>query len=356
MRWCAPALVGLVLAASAVAPAAQSGAQMPVCDMRTAERIVAVGDIHGAHDQFRAILRAARLIDDRDRWSGGRAILVQTGDIFDRGDQSRKTLDLLRRLERDARGAGGQVVALLGNHEVMRLVGDWRYVSPGEFNAFRNADSIEFRDNVREQSAAREAERARADRRPFDAAKFREDFMKEVPLGFLEMRLAFMANGEYGGWIRSRPPVARINGVVFLHGGISPEVAQLGCAGINAAIAKELRSLPTAPVDIAALLASRETGPLWYRGLSNHAEADFGPELAGILTRMSARAIVVGHTPVVGKITPRFGGRVLQIDTGMLGGTFYPGGVPSALEIVGDTLTAIYLDRREPLGTLAAAP
>jgi hypothetical protein len=47
---------------------------------------------------------------------------------------------------------------------------------------------------------------------------------------------------------------------------------------------------------------------------------------------------------------------VVQIDTGMLDGEFYPGGVASALEIRGDTLTAIYVDRQERLATLPPAP
>ena len=33
----------------------------------------------------------------------------------------------------------------------------------------------------------------------------------------------------------------------------------------------------------------------------------------------------------------------------MVNGEFYPGGVASALELQGDKMTAIYLDRREPL-------
>jgi hypothetical protein len=43
----------------------------------------------------------------------------------------------------------------------------------------------------------------------------------------------------------------------------------------------------------------------------------------------------------------------------MVGGEFYKGGVPSALEWHGDMLTAIYLDRRGPLAAPAlqsAAP
>src|SRR6188768_2119025 len=112
-----------------------------VCNLQTAERIVAVGDIHGGYDRFVAVLRAAGVINNRDRWSGGRTVFVQTGDVVDRGPDSRRALDLLRRLERDAERDGGRVYALLGNHEVMRMVGDWRYVSEREYAAFRTIDS-----------------------------------------------------------------------------------------------------------------------------------------------------------------------------------------------------------------------
>ena len=111
-----------------------------------------------------------------------------------------------------------------------------------------------------------------------------------------------------------------------------------------------MKTLPGDPAQVATLFSSRETGPLWYRGLAQEPEAAFAPTLDSILKRMGARAIVVGHTPSVGRITPRFGGRVVQIDSGMLDGTFFPGGAPSALVIEGGSMTAVYLDRREPLG------
>ena len=339
----------LVLAGWVSVPRAQSPPAAP-CNVTTTERVVAIGDVHGAYDQFVAILRTTGLINTRDRWSGGRAVLVQTGDILDRGKDSRKVIELLRRLERDARGAGGQVIALTGNHEFMRLAGDWRYVSAGEYDAFRDGSSNELRDAVVARLSTAAEERARAEKRPFDAAAYKEQFLREVPLGLIEMRQAFAAGAQYGDWMRARPAVARVNGIVFLHGGISDEVAALGCEAINEKVAADLKTLPGDPAQVATLFSSSETGPLWYRGLAQEPEAAFAPTLDSILKRMGARAIVVGHTPSVGRITPRFGGRVVQIDSGMLDGTFFPGGAPSALVIEGGSMTAVYLDRREPLG------
>jgi hypothetical protein len=323
------------------------------CDIQTTERVVAVGDIHGAFDNFVAILRAAQVIDNRNRWSGQRAVLVQTGDILDRGPDSRKAIDLLRRLERDAQRAGGRVVSLLGNHELMRLVTDWRYVSAGEIEAFRNGDSAQLRDQVFATLSQQAEQRAKTEGREFDAAAYREQFMKEVPLGMIELRQAFGPQGEYARWIKERPTVARINGVLFLHGGISPDIAGLGCEGINAAVTKELAALPP-PEQAASLMAASETGPLWYRGLALQSEEELAPVVPGILDQMKARAIVIGHSTVLpGRIVARVGGRIILIDTGMVGGEFYKGGVPSALEWRGGTLTAIYLDRREPLSAPA---
>ena len=342
----------LALAVAAARPGAQQRGQAPAfpCDIQTTERIVAVGDIHGAFDQFVAILRATGIVDNRNRWTGKKTVLVQTGDILDRGPDSRKALDLIRKLEGDAQRAGGRVVALLGNHELMRLVSDWRYVSQGETDAFKNADSNDLRERAFTLFSTEAEKAAKAVGKPFDAAAYREQFMKDVPLGSLEMRFAFDAKGEYGAWVRQRAAVARINGILFLHGGITEPVSMMGCEGINAAVQKDLQSLPVPLEKVAALFSAGETGPLWYRGLANEPEAGLAPTLDVILERMKARAIVIGHTTVLpGKITPRLGGKVIQIDTGMVNGEFYPGGVASALELQGGKATAIYLDRREPL-------
>jgi hypothetical protein len=340
--------------ATANAQAAPRAAAPSVCDLHTTERIVAVGDVHGAYAEFAGVLRRAGLIDAKERWTGRRAVLVQTGDVVDRGAESRRALDLLRRLEREAARAGGRVYALLGNHEVMRMIWDWRYVSPEEIQAFTNGASADLRERAYTISAAEAERAAAAQQTAFDAPAFRDRFMKAIPLGFIEMRYAFGPMGEYGQWLRERPAVVKINGIVFVHGGVSATSAELGCEGINAALRSELAINAPSADQVAAMLSSSPTGPLWYRGLAEEPEPEIASDVTTILAALGARAMVVGHTiPDDFRMRTRFGGRVIQIDTGMLGGRFYPGGVASALEIQGETMTAIYPGGRERLSTPA---
>jgi hypothetical protein len=149
--------------------------------------------------------------------------------------------------------------------------------------------------------------------------------------------------------------VVKVNGVVFVHGGLTPEVAALGCEAINAQVRRELTGdvakTKEAPLDS---LAAGENGPLWYRGLAKDDESILAPQVDQALQSLGARAIVVGHSVTGdGRIRARFGGRVFGIDVGM--GDVY-GGNLAALEVGPDgSVTALYPDRREELARPAAA-
>jgi Calcineurin-like phosphoesterase. len=277
------------------------------------ERIVAVGDVHGDLNQFHTLLREAGVIDQRDRWSGGRTHLVQVGDVPDRGPDTRKIMDLLMRLESQARKAGGNVHALIGNHEAMNLYGDLRYVTSEEFDAFRTGASEQVREAFFEQHVEELKRNPPAQGLPeFDAA-YRKKWNHEHPLGYFEHRLNFGPNGRYGRWIRGHNAVVKINDTLFLHGGISPKYAAMSAEQINAAVRAELS-------DFAKLeggLTLDQEGPLWYRGLAQEDEAALAPHVEALLRSHKAQRIVVGHTPTPGAVLPRFQGRVVAIDVGL---------------------------------------
>jgi hypothetical protein len=327
MRACLVLVVALLVARPAAA------AEKSSCEWDGIGRIVAVGDVHGAFDRFVEILKVAGLIDAEMHWSGGNAHLVQLGDVLDRGADSRKVLDLLRQLQRESHAAGGRVHALIGNHEAMRMIGDLRFVTAGEYAAFERADSESAKTRyLNSTSSAVDHEQ-----------------VEKMPLGFIEMRLAFGRDGEYGKWLRQNPATVTINGFVFVHGGISPAFATTTCDAINDRLRRDLTNdldkTRTAPL---ASLAGRADGPLWYRGLAQEPDA-FAPQVDDILSKLHARAIVIAHTVTnPGQVTVRFGGRVIQMDTGMQP-AYVSDGKASALEIRGDQVTAIYVDRREPI-------
>src|SRR5262249_44469051 len=159
------------------------------CEFDQIDRIVAVGDVHGAYDRYLEILRAANVVDAGGHWVGGATHFVQAGDMVDRGDDSRKVLDFVRRLEREAQAAGGRAHILLGNHEVARMLGDLRLTTAGEYAAFATADSEMLR------------QRYLMTVRPKSDLE-RMQLIKNTPPGWVEMRQAFGRDGDYGKWLR----------------------------------------------------------------------------------------------------------------------------------------------------------
>ena len=97
--------------------------------LNTHRRRIVVGDIHGELDGLREILIHSGLINCQDNWSGGNSLLIQTGDVIDRGTFSLECVDLLKKLQAEAVGAKGVVVRLCGNHELMLIQNDFRYVN-----------------------------------------------------------------------------------------------------------------------------------------------------------------------------------------------------------------------------------
>ncbi len=105
------------------------------------DRVVAFADVHGAYTELVTLLRETGIVDAQDHWAAGRTHVVSLGDLLDRGADSRKVMDLLMRLQGEAATAGGQLHVVLGNHEAMNVLGDLRYVDPGEYASYVDVES-----------------------------------------------------------------------------------------------------------------------------------------------------------------------------------------------------------------------
>ena len=309
------------------------------------ERIVAIGDLHGDYANYLAALRAAGLIDRKDKWAGGETHLVQTGDIPDRGPDTTRIIEHMAKLAKQAERKGGRVHNLMGNHEAMNAYGDLRYVHEGEYQAFVTRDSAVLRDRYYElYLKALETQ----DPEGFAALPndHRDKWYLEHPLGWVEHRkawdLTWNPEGEFANWVVERKVAIRINDNLFVHGGISGFYCQNRLDWLTEKAVANLRNYD--PQNRGIL--EDEFGPLWYRGLSGE-EPQAAPETVdAILAQHGARHIIVGHTPTSGVIWPQYDGKVVMIDTGISGAY---GGHVAYLEITPQGLFAGYPGGKLPL-------
>ncbi|MEO5611750.1 MAG: metallophosphoesterase [Sphingomicrobium sp.] len=309
-------------------------------------RIIAVGDLHGDFAAWTAISRDAGLTDAKGHWAGGKSVLVQTGDVVDRGPDSLDIIHNLQSLQREAPKSGGRVVALVGNHEAMNMTGDLRYVSASDYATFADARSAARRDRFfADHKAFLEADARKRDP-SLSPAAVRDAFLKATPLGMVEHAAAWAPTGAIGKWVLGNDAVAVVAGTLFVHGGISPKYASLTAAEINRRVRAALAALDTSD----AAVTNDELGPLWYRGLILAGDAKSAtPEqqLTLALKGFGVARMVVGHTPIISGISIRFGGRLVDIDTGI--SSAY-GGKLSYLEIIGDKLIPHEVRRPSPSG------
>ncbi len=360
----------------------------------SSRRIVAIGDIHGAFNGIREILRKIEIIDQKDQWVGGDSVLVQTGDFLDRGPGATKVAELLMSLQEEAPKQGGKVIVLLGNHEILNLLGDFRDVTKYIYRNLVDGHS-EKRLTVSCNGYASFYRRLYELRRekPPKRRELVERCLSEQQLGQVEYIDEMGPTGTIGRWLRTLPVAAEVDDIVFVHGGISAELAKKDLTSINREVHREIKSfdktrrylidqdllLPTSPLpDVLSVarqlakatsgapslpplsseflhllqfskwLAVAEDGPVWFRGYARWSEEEGQQQIPTILDRLNAERVVVGHTPQPPfHIRNRFDSRVFLIDTGML--TSFYKGHPSALEIQDGVFTAFYLTKQSLL-------
>lgn len=249
-------------------------------------RVVAIGDLHGDLSATRKALQIAGAIDAQDRWVGGKLVVVQTGDVLDRGDDDKAVFDLLQRLRTEASHEGGALISLSGNHEVMNVALDLRYVSTGGYEGFAGPEG---------------------------------------------RAAAFRPGGPYARQLAQWPVVVKVGSSVFVHGGILREHLAYGLDRINDEVAGYMRGERELP----AIMQSEEA-PIWTRRYST--DPGDCPQLAEVLRQLGAKRMIVGHTPQQGGISAACDGKVWRIDTGM--SRFYGGDV-QVLQLTGDTVQVL---------------
>jgi predicted phosphodiesterase len=238
------------------------------------DKIVVLGDIHGEFESLLSILRFNRIIDKNNQWIFGKGQLVFTGDVFDRGNRVTECLWFIFNLEIQAKQNGGQVHYLLGNHEMMALLFDDRYVAP------------------KYQHAAR----------------------------YLHLHYShfFDKKSVLGKWLRSKNTLVRIGKQLFVHGGISPEflAQKLKINSVNTKMRYYLNNYTELKDTTLVDLFLYSNSPLWYRGYLSRTQKYDRISLQDVLKTLDfyhADVIIFGHTPVP-KVYPFYSFKLIGMD------------------------------------------
>ena len=222
-------------------------------------KILAIGDIHGQYENLASFLINAQIVDENLNWQWEDGHLVFLGDIFDRGENVTECLWLIYKLEKQAQKAGGKVHYILGNHEIMIMTNDLRYLATKYFYLYNyhNRNYLRF----------------------------------------------YTKNTEFGRWLRTKSTILRINDMLFVHAGISPEIteAKFSMYKINNLIWDFLNyNIDSTNIESVNILLNSQ-GPFWYRGylksIGSYSKIDEN-ELDEVLKYFQVSSIIVGHTKV----------------------------------------------------------
>jgi peroxiredoxin len=240
------------------------------------DKLFVVSDIEGNFSALRRLLQVSGVIDDNYNWTFGKGHVVVNGDVFDRGQQVTECLWLIYSLEEKAKAAGGYVHFILGNHEIMNLKGDFRYVQE------------KYRSNV-----------------------------KRMGISYAQL---WGLESELGRWLRTKNVIEKINDILFVHGGIASEVNQMPISidEINSLVRESYREEGNLEIrkNIGKLFDKR-ISPFWYR---NYYEDDGDPKKArgcqvdSTLKKFAVRRIITGHT-ITDSISVHYEGKVINVDT-----------------------------------------
>ncbi|MBL8742961.1 MAG: metallophosphoesterase [Myxococcales bacterium] len=268
------------------------------------KRLVAIGDVHGDMNATKRALKLGGAIDDAGEWVGGDLFVVQVGDQLDRGDDDRAILDYFEELTAKAKAKGGTFLPLNGNHELMNVVLDFRYVTEGAYAPFADIPVPD---------------------RP-ELAKLPES---QRPRG-----AAFLPAGPYAKKLAARPIYAIVGDSVFVHGGILEKHITYGLEKMDT----EVRDWLLGKRKSAPEIVVAEDGPVWLRHYSQAPGPAECKQLTKALDALGAKRMVMGHTPQKPDISFACDQRAVRIDVGM---AHAYGGRVEVLEIAGDTVNVL---------------
>lgn len=249
----------------------KSDFEIPKSVYNDGNKILAISDIESGYKTFRDFLIQNKVIDANLNWTFGKGHLVLVGDFVDRGNSTTQVLWFIYKLDHEAKKHGGNVHFIIGNHELYNMQGQYKS----------------------------------AEQKYYAVASI---------LGKQQYDL-YSKSSVLGRWLSSKNTIERINGTLFAHGGIHPELA---AANITLNDINQINRdnyyktyFPKPEKTIAQLVTSHKKGICWYRG---YFKDDLSPsDMEKGLKKFGAKNIVVGHT-IQSKIKKLYDGRLYAID------------------------------------------
>jgi calcineurin-like phosphoesterase family protein len=233
--------------------------------------ILAISDIESAYKTFRDFLIANGVIDEALNWTFGKGHLVLVGDLVDRGNSVTQVLWFIYKMEQDAKKHGGNVHFIIGNHEIKNMQSN------------------------------------------FYSASEKYLYVAAI-IGKTQSEL-YSDKSFLGRWMASKNTVERINGNLFVHGGIHPKISEFDYTldEINQIVRNNYRKPYFTKRDSGneEFLVSSKTGPSWYRGYFKDNLSQ--EEVEKGLDKFAAKAVVVGHT-LQWSVKKLYQGKVFAID------------------------------------------
>ncbi|ERN20248.1 hypothetical protein AMTRI_Chr06g201020 [Amborella trichopoda] len=288
-------------------------------------RLLAVGDLHGDLQKAKQALKMAQIIDENDRWIAGDSMVVQLGDILDRGGEELKLLYFLEKLKQGAEKSNGKLLILQGNHEIMNIEGDFRYVTKAGLEEFKNWGDW-FSIGIQMKSLCKELEK-------------QINIFTGVPKNYPPGIRARIAALRPGGPISTRfladnPTVLLVGGCVFVHGGILPCHAYLGFDWINEEVKDWINGLKGR---FGPDFVRGRDSLVWLRKFSEQSEKNCECSLLehALSAIPEAKRLIVGHTIQESGINGACNNQVIRVDVGLSKGCI--NGLPEVLEIRGDS-------------------
>lgn len=243
------------------------------CDLKyqdtysNVENIYVIGDIHGDSEVLKKVLLKAQLIDTSFKWIGKDSHVVQLGDILDGKQRGNVKVDFdsvdsmeeyniyefLNDLDAQAREYGGRVHYLIGNHELMNVLGNFSYVLGKHMSS----------------------------------------------TGVQKRRELFSPGGKMANMLACRSyGILNINGWIFCHGGLLPQhIKHHDITWINHLVkdilkgAKSINKLKPSERDY----LEGNNSFLWTRAYANNKNKC--ELLNTTLSMISAKGMILGHTP-----------------------------------------------------------